>query len=236
MFHRTAQLRAFVLLGALVLTAACSAANSPASSGAPASNAATAGVAAPYTEGNQYVALPVPNQRLSRDGKVEVVEVFSYGCIHCAEFSITADQLRKSLPQGVVFKLIPAAFNDQWIPFARAYYAAKKLGLVDKTHIALFKAKFVDHYPIGSMDELADFYAQHGADRAEFLRIANSAEVTAQMASDAALIQKWGVDGTPTIVVDGKYRSANITSFDELAAMAQWLAQRELSEAGKSGH
>jgi thiol:disulfide interchange protein DsbA len=217
---KTARFRITALLCGLLLTTACSATGPDAD-------------AAPYTDGNQYVTLPAPYQRDSNSGKVEVVEVFSYACIHCAEFSTYADELRKSLPKGVEFKLVPAPFNDSWVPFARAYYASKKLGLLEQTHDALFDAKFKEQYPINSMDEIADFYARHGANRAEFLKIANSPEVDAQIKKDLALIQAWGVDGTPTIVVDGKYRSANIKNFPELVALTKWLVQRELSARQK---
>jgi len=63
------------------------------------------------------------------------------------------------------------------------------------------------------------------------MRIATSPEATAQMKSDLALIQHWQVDGTPTIVVDGKYRSAKVQTLDELSALTQWLVKHEL--AGK---
>lgn len=217
MFKRFAPLRVLSLLAGLLLATACTAtgSNEP----------------APYTEGAEYVSIAGPAHRLSDQGKVEVVEVFSYGCIHCAHFAPIADQMRKQLPAGVVFKLMPAAFNDEWLPYARAFYAAQKLGVVDKTHLELFKAKFDNHYPISTLDELADFYASQGVNREEFLRIASSDEVTAQIRKDAALVQQWQVDGTPTIVVDGKYRTANVKTLDELSALAQWLAKREL--AGK---
>lgn len=216
MFKRFARLRVITLIGGLLLASACTATNS-------------GEAAAPYTDGSEYVSLPGPHQRYSDSGKVEVVEVFSYGCIHCDHFAPKAEELRKQLPPGVEFKLLPAAFNDDWLPYARAFYAAKKLGVVDQTHLALFKAKFDDHYPISTLDELADFYARQGIDRAKFLEIATSPEVTAQIKKDLALIQKWGVNGTPTIVVDGKYRSNEIKTFDQLAAMTQWLAKRELN-------
>jgi protein dithiol oxidoreductase (disulfide-forming) len=214
MFKRFARLHLFTLLGGLLLTTACTA-----QSGAP----------APYTEGNEYVTLPGPHQRYSSDGKVEVVEVFSYGCIHCAHFAPIAEKLRKELPPGVVFKLMPAPFSAEWLPFARAYYAAKQLGVVDRTHLQLFVAKFAQNYPINSMDELADFYAREGVNREQFMRIATSDETTAKMKSDLALIQKWGVDGTPSLVVNGKYRVNNVQTPDELAAVALWLAKREQS-------
>ncbi|MCX7514547.1 thiol:disulfide interchange protein DsbA/DsbL [Frateuria sp. STR12] len=216
MIKHLARLRLLTLLGGLLLASACTAAPD-----AP----------APFTEGDQYVALPAPHQRLSPEGKVEVVEVFSYGCVHCAHFAPTVEKLRKSLPEGVVFKLMPAPFSEAWMPFARAYYAAKQLGVVERTHLALFQAKFEQHFPINTLDELADFYARHGVDRAQFLRIANSDAATAQMKKDFELLQKWKIDGTPTIVVDGKYRSGQVKTLDQLVDLTQWLVKREL--AGK---
>ncbi|HEX5304510.1 MAG TPA: thiol:disulfide interchange protein DsbA/DsbL [Dyella sp.] len=218
MLKHLPRLRLFALLGGLMLATACSA-------------GAGADPAAPYTEGSEYVTLPGPAHRYSPEGKVEVVEVFSYGCIHCAHFAPLAEKLRAALPKGVVFKLVPAPFSAEWLPFARAYYAAKKLGVVEKTHLELFKEKFEQNYPLNTLDELADFYARQGVDRAEFMRIATSDEATAQMKSDLALIQQWGVTGTPTIVVNGKYRSGQVHTLDQLSALTQWLVKREL--AGK---
>jgi thiol:disulfide interchange protein DsbA len=210
------------LLFGLLLSTACSAASPDSSTAKP-----------PYTDGKEYVSLSPPYQRDSSVGKVEVVEVFSYACIHCAEFSPYADELRKSLPPGVVFKLVPAPFNDTWVPFARAYYAAKKLGVLDRTHDQLFKAKFDEQYPINSPDEIANFYASQGVDKDKFTAIENSPEVDAQIKSDLALIQNWGVDGTPTIVVNGKYRTANVATFTNLVAVTKWLVQKELNDKGK---
>jgi thiol:disulfide interchange protein DsbA len=217
LLKRFARLRLITLLGGLLLTSACTAQNSGDQA------------AAPYTDGTEYVTLPAPNHRYSDSGKVEVVEVFSYGCIHCAHFAPKAEELRKQLPPGVEFKLLPAAFSDEWLPYARAYYAAKKLGVVDQTHLALFKAKFDDHYPISTLDELADFYARQGVDRAKFMEVATSPEVTAQIKKDLDLIKSWGVTGTPTIIVDGKYRSNEVKTLDQLVAMTQWLAKRDLN-------
>lgn len=187
--------------------------------------------AAPYTDGDQYVTIATP-QRLANDGKVEVVEVFSYGCIHCAHFAPTVEKLRKSLPAGVSFHLVPASFNYQWEPYARAYYAAEQLGVVEQTHLALFKEKFQLNYPLNSLDDLATFYAGHGVERAKFMAAANSAQTNARLASDGRLIQAWGIEATPTIVVDGKYRSNNVRSLDELAALTRWLVERELKAKG----
>ncbi|CAM1000249.1 Thiol:disulfide interchange protein [Rhodanobacter sp. Root179] len=216
MFQRFACSRVLILLAGLLLATACT---------------AKSGAVDPYTDGAEYVTLPAPHQRYSSEGKVEVVEVFSYGCIHCAHFAPVADALAKQFPKGVEFKLLPAPFSAEWVPFARAFYAARQLGVLDRTHLALFQAKFEQHYPINSMNELADFYARAGVDRAAFMQAATSTQTTDQMKSDLALIQKWQVDGTPTIVINGKYRVAAVHSYDEMVAVTQWLVKREL--AGK---
>jgi len=220
MMKHLARLRALTLIAGLLLATACT---------------AQSGTTPPYTEGEQYVTLPGPHQRYSSEGKVEVAEVFSYGCIHCAEFAPIAEKLKESLPKGVKFELVPAPFSAEWLPFARAYYAADQLGVVDRTHLELFKEKFAQHYPLNSLDDLADFYARQGVDRAEFMRIASSDAATAKLKADLALIQKWGVDGTPSIVIDGKYRITNVHTLDELSAVAQWLARSELAKAEKGG-
>ncbi len=216
MLKRFARLHVLALFGGLLLASACTAQSSD---------------SAPYTEGTDYVTLPAPHQRYSNSGKVEVIEVFSYACIHCAQFAPDAEKLRKELPSGAEFKLMPAPFNAEWVPFARAYYAARELGVVDRTHLQLFVAKFGEHYPINSMDELADFYAREGVNRADFMRIATSEATTAKMKRDLDLIRTWQVDGTPTLVVDGKYRVLTVGSHDKMLAVAMWLTKREL--AGK---
>ncbi len=214
MLKRFARLPILALFSGLLLASACTAQSSD---------------PAPYTEGNNFVTLPAPHERYSNSGKVEVVEVFSYGCIHCAQFAPEAEKLRKELPPGVEFKLMPAPFSSTWVPYARAYYAAKELGVVDRTHLQLFAAKFDQHYPINSMDELADFYAREGVDRADFMRIAMAEATTAKMKRDLDLLRTWQVDGTPTLVIDGKYRVINVGSHAEMAAVALWLAKRELN-------
>ncbi|WP_448099002.1 thiol:disulfide interchange protein DsbA/DsbL [Luteibacter yeojuensis] len=209
--------RLSLLFVGLAMTAACSA--------RPADDASTPS----YTEGTQYVTIGAPQRLDPKNGKVEVVEVFSYGCIHCAHYEPKVEQLQKELPKGVVFHAIPAAFNDAWLPYAQAYYAAKKLGVAEKAHAALFKAIHTDHYPIRTIEELADWYAaNYGVDKAKFLAAANSGETRDRILADTKLIQAWGIDGTPTVVVDGKYRSAQIKDFDELNGVAKFLVDKEL--------
>ena len=203
--------RLLPIAAGLLLTSACSA-QTPA--------------AAPYQLGVQYVAI-TPAQPLVNDGKIEVVEVFSYACPHCWHFEPYAEQIRKQLPKGVAFRRVPAVFSPAWEPYARAFYAAQKLGVLDKTHVALFKALHEEHQPLYSLQDLAGFYARYGVKPAEFLSVANSDAVDQQMMQGIRLTQAWGIEGTPTIVVDGKYRSGRIQSYDELVKLTLWLVHKE---------
>src|SRR5262249_5020912 len=115
-----------------------------------------------------------PPQPTSTGNKVEVVEVFSYACPHCAHFQPYADDLKRQLPAGAQFVLVPAVFNPSWEPFARAFYTAQSMGLVDKTHQALFDAIHRDRLPLNTLENLADFYAKYGANAGTFLSTATS--------------------------------------------------------------
>jgi len=139
--------------------------------------------------------------------KVFVTEVFSYACPHCAHFQPYAEDLKAKLPAGAQFELLPAVFNPAWEPFARAFYTAKSLGLVDKTHQALFDAIHRDHQPLHTIEDLANlFYVNYGANAGSFLSTATSFVIEGEMAHGNQLVHDYGIEATPTLIVNGKYR------------------------------
>ena len=215
-----------VLLLGLIATNACSADN-----GAPAGRN--------WQAGADYAVIdpPVPT---STGDKVEVVEVFSYACPHCAHFQPYADELKSKLPASAEFVLVPAVFNAQWEPFARAFETAKTLGLVDKTHQALFDAIHRDHLPLATIEARANWYAGYGANSGNFLSTASSFVIEAKMAHDADLVRRYGIEGTPTLVVNGKYRvSANPQrgiGFGEMVQIALSLAEQEAKAGAAAKH
>ena len=187
-----------------------------------------------WEEGKSYFLVDPPQQTATGD-KVEVLEVFSYACPHCAHFQPNADELKSKLPPNAQFVLLPAVFNPSWEPFARAFYTAQTLGLVDKTHQALFDAIHRDHLPLGTLEALASFYAPYGTTSSNFLSTANSFVIDAKLAHGADLVRGYGVEATPTLVVNGKYRiSANPQrgiGFGEMVQIALQLAQQEAKGA-----
>ncbi len=204
-----------LLLAGLVATSALFAADAPAP--------------AAWEEGKNYFPVDPPQPTATGD-KVEVLEVFSYACPHCAHFQPYAEQLKTSLPAGAVFTYMPAVFNPSWEPYARAYYTAESLGVLDKTHQPLFDALHRDHLPLRTIDDLAGFYAQNGVDKAKFLATSASFEVESKLARSQTIVKADGIDGTPSIVVNGKYRitGASAGGYPQLIELVDWLVQKEI--------
>src|SRR5690606_17566700 len=157
--------------------------------------ALAAETAAPAWEAGKHYFVIEPALPTASGDKIEVLEVFSYACSHCANFQPYAEQLKKSLPARASFDYMPAIFNAQWEPYARAYYTAQSLGVLDSTHQALFDALHRDHTPIRTVDDLATFYAGHGVDRAKFLAASGSFEVESKMSRSMQIVRDAGVDG-----------------------------------------
>lgn len=170
-----------------------------------------------------------PPQPTASGSKVEVLEVFSYACVHCAHFQPYADEIKSKLPAYADYSYMPAIFNDSWEAFARAFYTAQSTGLLDKTHQILFDAIHRDHRQFGSFDQIATFYGEHGADVEKFKQVANSFEIESKLSRSRALVPKYGVDGTPTLIINGKYRvtGASAGGYPQLVALVSKLVEME---------
>ena len=90
-----------------------------------------------YEEGIHYVLLPIP-QETEVTGKIEVMEYFSYACIHCFRFEPIVLAWRQGLLDDVTFNRTPALWNNELETYGKSYYAAEVLGVLEKVHIHLF--------------------------------------------------------------------------------------------------
>ncbi len=196
----------------------------------PVASAQGVSVVSQYQRGVQYQRI-TPARPLDRSNRrIEVIEVFSYACPHCYEFQTYAEQLRRGLPPNAYFVRLPAVFWAQWEPFARAFFAAEHFGVAVKANHALFDAIWVKHEQLGTLAQLASFYARYGIRPERFLAVARSARITAKIRHAERLEQQWGVNGTPAIVVDGAWRSGRVESYDQLLGVARYLVQRAEAE------
>lgn len=232
--------------------AAAPAADAPAATAtpAPATNAAapaegatppaTAQAATPPTQdpnapeprvGTDYEAIAVPQPTWgASDGKIELAEVFSYQCVHCAEFQPLVTQYTSKLPADVRWEYVPAVFGGTWDEFARAYFAADVMGVQKRTHDAVFNGVFIEQkIKTGKPEEIADLYASLGVDRAKFLATMSSFGVTAKLNRAKQFGLRTGVTGTPTLIINGKWR-VNVTpdrGFKGMLETANYLIEKE---------
>ncbi|MBN8923139.1 MAG: protein-disulfide isomerase [Rhodanobacter sp. 68-29] len=240
-------------------SAATAAAASAATAAAPADSTAAAAPAAPaqpfvddgkWVEGKDYFRIDPAQPKAIATDKIEVVEVFSYACPACNSFHGAMDQIEKSLPANAVVHYLPAAFrpDENWPVYQRAFYAAEALGVRAKTQDAIFDATWktgeTATYDLNTgrpkpkgawptIEDLAKFYAKHGVDPKEFIAVANSFSVNTKMKQADDLIKAYGVPGTPSIVVDGKYRfsPSDVGTVQRAIELTQWLVAKEA--AGK---
>ena len=157
-----------------------------------------------YQAGTHYFVLGTP-QPAPADGKIEVVEAFSFACPACARFETHVQNWVRSMPAEARLELVPAQFNATWEMFARAYFAGVALGLDKQAHQAMFDAVHVQH-SVKTLEDVAKVYARFGRSEAEFLAAAQSFAVNAKLARAKTLLPRYEIDGTPNVIVAGKYR------------------------------
>jgi thiol:disulfide interchange protein DsbA len=204
-----------------------------------------------WQQGVNYFLIDPPQPTSLPPGKVEVTEVFSYACPACFHFYPVVDRLKASLPANAELDFLPAGFrpDEDWPVFQRAYYAALILGLDKRTHDAVFDAVWKTgeigiedprtsrlKVPPPSIQDLAAFYARTTGVKAEtFVATANSFGVDTRMRQADQLIRDYRVEGTPTVIVNGKYR-LDVQSAggpDQVIELVKWLVARESPAAGK---
>lgn len=187
-----------------------------------------------FRPNEHYVVIEQPKVAQSGPG-IEVVEVYNHGCTHCFHFQPTVDKWKATLPKDVRFSYLSAPFRPDFALISRAIFAAGKLGIEEKSHAALYDYIWNQHKPVATIDNLADFYAGQGADRARFLAIAASPEADAALKTAMELIAAWGVDGTPSVIVNGKYRTApSMTGDPDLTfEVVNFLIDKERAAAAK---
>jgi protein dithiol oxidoreductase (disulfide-forming) len=159
-------------------------------------------------EGRDYIRLETPQPTNSGD-KIEVIEMFSYGCIHCLEFEPFIQAWQKKMPPEVAFQLMPATLgNPSWEALARAFYVGEVLGLPkNKTHAPIFHRNFQEgKAPMAGLDEIATFFESNfGVKSATFQQTANSFAVETKVRRADDISRRFRVAGTPTLIVNGKY-------------------------------
>ena len=161
---------------------------------------------AAFQEGVHYERLPVPVETADAS-RVEVVEVFSYACIHCYTFEPYIEAWQAKLDDGVAFRRVPAVFSTQWAEFARMFYAAEQLGVLEQVHGGIFEAVHERGENLLDRSRSARFFARTAeVDGKDFEAALTSFSVQGQVQRAVAAGKAYGITGTPSMVINGKFR------------------------------
>jgi protein dithiol oxidoreductase (disulfide-forming) len=186
--------------------------------------------------GTDYVVIQGGQPYAPLNGQVEVVEVFGYVCPACARFAPEIAAWKKKQPADVRVSYVPVVFGTVWAPYGKAFYAAQAKGLVDKTHDAVFSAIHLQRalpgegQPPADPAQIAQWYAQYGVDAKEFVSLMNSFGTNSQIARGMQFAKNSGVEGTPTIIVNGKYRVTGGQTYADVLRIADHLVAMERAQ------
>ncbi|HZP11306.1 MAG TPA: thiol:disulfide interchange protein DsbA/DsbL [Nevskiaceae bacterium] len=166
--------------------------------------------------------------------QVEVAEFFNYACPACNSFEPKLEQWRRSLPSYVHVVYLPLDFRPDFVPYARAYFAAEALGVAATSHEAVYAAIHQTHKLPGEgtpvdADTLAKFYAQFGVDPEKFKQAMASDMVAAKIAAARVYAAHSGVHSTPTLLIEGKYLVKGQSFEDYLQNATQLIAKARAS-------
>jgi thiol:disulfide interchange protein DsbA len=161
-------------------------------------------VQAELKQGQHYTPVPFP-VAVETGNKIEVREIFWYGCPHCYVLEPGLTRWLKTLPANAQFVRTPGTLSPRWVGHAQAYYTFEALGVLDKLHAAFFKAVQAQHGGFSDEAAITDFAVSQGVDRKKFTDTFNSFGVRMLLDKAKQVNQDLNIDSVPTLVVDGKY-------------------------------
>lgn len=161
--------------------------------------------------------------------KIEVVEVFWYGCPHCYHFEPVIEKWLEEKSEYIEFIRMPGILGKNWLPHARAFYAAEKLGILEEIHEPLFDAIHKDKRKILDEKSLRAFFSEYGVSGADFDQAYNSREVEDKVRAAFSAGKNYALTGVPAIIINGKYTTSESMagSFEKIIAVINTLAAKE---------
>jgi len=172
---------------------------------------AHASPAAPVA-GKDFIVLKTPQPVDVPAGKIEVIEFFWYGCPHCNEFDPFLEAWIQKQQPDVVFKRVPVAFREDFIPHSKMYYALDALGLARKLTPAIFHEIHVNKNYLLTPEAQVAFLSTLGVDKTKYMQAYNSFSTQSALKRDQQVLNNYQIDGVPTLAVQGRYLTSPSTT------------------------
>jgi thiol:disulfide interchange protein DsbA len=165
--------------------------------------------------------------------KIEVLEFFFYGCSHCFKMHPTLTAWEKKMAKDVELVYVPTIFNNAWEPMARTYYTLELLGQQKRLHDDLFNAWNVNNIDLSDEAKITEFVGQRGIDRKKFSDAYNSFAMQSKVTRSKQLAQIYGIRGTPSLTVDGKYLISGLGPDESIKVLNYLIDKARKERAGK---
>ena len=183
--------------------------------------------------GQDYKQVPSPAPVPAPPGTIDVVEFFSYACPHCFEFEPTLETWLKTRPAGVHFHRLPVRFLQNYTNFQPMYFTLEQMDLVDGLQQKVFNAVHLEHQRLDTPETISAFMKNNGVDATRFMAIFNSFAIRAKVQQANQLMETYGVDAVPTLIVGGTYQTSPTftKSAERTTAVVDYLVAKM-----RSGH
>lgn len=193
---------------------------------------ATAATNWKFSEGKHFRRMTTSQGTSSAPDKIEVAEVFWYGCPHCYDFDPILEQWQTTLPADVSFVRIPVIWNPTNQIHARIMYTAEALGILEEVNGDIFEAIHQKGNMLTTDDQIVAFFREHGVEEAKFREAFGSFGVTSAVKRAENLTRRYGIRSVPVIVVNGKYATdaPEIRGFGDIIDVTNELVERERQE------
>lgn len=172
--------------------------------------------------GKEYTLLN-PAQPVSAK-KIEVLEFFFYECSHCFHLHPLLADWQKTMPADVEISYVPTIFRDSTEPLARTYYALDSIGKIKQLDDVIYQAIHVKQASLYDLDSIGSLMASNGVDKAKFSSAYNSFTVNSKIVRAKQMIREYHIEGTPTLVVDGKYSITGLQPADTIRVLNEVIA------------
>lgn len=182
-----------------------------------------------YSEGEHYRSMTASQGTSSAPDKIEVAEIFWYGCPHCYNFEPIIENWKQNLPPDVSFVRIPVIWNPTNQVHARIMYTAEALDKLDETHAAMFDGIHQKFATFTTDESIIELFEGLGVAEEQFREVYSSFGVTSAVKRAENLTRRYGIRSVPIIVVNGKYvtEGPGIKSFEDMLGVTGELVQRE---------
>ena len=188
-----------------------------------------------FTEGQHYQRMVPTQPTVGGADKIEVAEIFWYGCNHCYDFEPFINRWKETKPANVRFVRIPAMWNPLVKLHAQLYYAEEvlvkngKIAEPEQFRAAVFAEYHRRGNRLASIDAIQTLFEKHGVSANDFQNAWGSFEVSQKMRVGEDLGRRYAITGVPTVVVNGKYRTGagEAGSYPKLLELIDELIVRE---------